>query len=242
MTLAINQLSKSFGSQCILQQAQLAPVSGSLITLIGPSGAGKSTLIRMIAGLDEQFCGQICINNVQLPMVDTATSQQYRRQNAVVFQYHNLLPHLNVLDNIIFPLKHIVGMPRSQSIDKAMHLLERFQLTTHSKKYPHQLSGGQSQRIALCRAMVVEPRILFLDEPTASLDPEMTYEVLQMISELQKDHTDIMMVTHNIRFALKSSSHFLFVAQQKITYHSHDDIQSPPPGSTLHHFLEYALL
>ncbi|MGL4524921.1 MAG: amino acid ABC transporter ATP-binding protein [Spirochaetia bacterium] len=242
MKIEIQQLSKNFGSQVVLDQVQLTSPQTNLLTMIGPSGAGKSTLLRILSGLDADISGQVIINDQNLAYGDMELLRKYRQKNAIVFQQHNLLPHLNVLENIIFPLRHILRIAPKDAQPKAMALLDRFKLIDHVKKLPHQLSGGQSQRIAIARGLIVEPEILFLDEPTAALDPEMAYEVLQMISEVQKQGSDIILVTHNIRFALQCSADFFFVDHNHVNYYNAQDVMQPPSKSSLASFLRYAML
>ncbi len=242
MKIQLQGLCKRFGDNTILDHVDLEEVEGSLISVIGPSGAGKSTLLRILSGLDNQVSGRAIINGQDVQFDNKHALRQYRRGNAVVFQQHNLLPHLNVLNNITFPLRHIGHIKTPKAEKMAMELLERFKLKEHSKKYPHQLSGGQSQRIAIARALVVQPHILFLDEPTAALDPEMTYEVLQMVAEIQQTGTHILLVTHNIRFALQCGANFLFVDDASVRYYAGEDIKNPASGSRMAHFLQYAML
>ncbi len=242
MKVQLNNLCKQFGANIVLDHVNLSEVEGSLISMIGPSGAGKSTLLRILSGLDNQVSGRAIVNDKEILFDDKHALRQYRRENAVVFQQHNLLPHLNVLNNITFPLRHIARMNAKKAEAMAMELLERFKLTEHSRKYPHQLSGGQSQRIAIARGLVVQPHILFLDEPTAALDPEMTYEVLQMVAEIQQTGTHILLVTHNIRFALQCGANFLFVDDGAVNYYAAEDIKQPASDSRMAHFLQYAML
>lgn len=147
-----------------------------------------------------------------------------------------------MLDNITFPLRHVAKIPVKKAKVLALDLLERFKLTEHSQKYPHQLSGGQSQRIAIARGLVVQSQILFLDEPTAALDPEMTYEVLQMIAQVQKAGTHILLVTHNLRFAMQCAADFLFVDSGQVQYFPDRLLKQPQPDSRIAEFLQYDML
>lgn len=242
MTIQLEELTKKFGENTVLANVQLPQIEGKLISMIGPSGAGKSTLLRILSGLDSDVSGNAIVNGQRVEFKNKSLLRDYRRKNAIVFQHHNLLPHLDVINNIIFPLRHISKIPAKESIPMAMELLERFKLTEHTKKYPNQLSGGQSQRIAIARGLVVQPHILFLDEPTSSLDPEMTYEVLQMIAQIQEAGTHIILVTHNIRFALQCGAHFLFVDNGAVQYYTDSEIKNAEQESRIQKFLQYAML
>ncbi len=232
MKLKFQALEKKIGDTLIFQVRELE-AQGELFTLLGSSGAGKSTLIRMLAGLDSQYTGEICLDDQAIPTRSKEVIE-YRKKNAIVFQNHNLLSHLNVLSNIIFPLVHVHQVKKSEAIEKAMELLTRFQLQEHAHKQIFEISKGQSQRIALCRALVFSPHYLFLDEPTASLDPEMTYEVLKMIRELKDEQTNIILVTHNIEFAFKINPSILFFSDRTIRSFSVNEFKTSEDLSVSH--------
>ena len=139
-----------------------------------------------------------------------------RRRVATVFQAYNLFPHLTALDNLTLPLVHVHGLSPAAARERVAEPLERFKLADHAHKRPSQLSGGQKQRIAILRALVVQPERLFLDEPTSALDPEMTAEVLEMISELKGLGTRFVLITHEMGFARRVADEVAFVGGGKV--------------------------
>ncbi|MFA7566977.1 MAG: ATP-binding cassette domain-containing protein, partial [Alkalispirochaeta sp.] len=142
--------------------------------------------------------------------------REYRKKLGMVFQAYNLFPHLTALENITLPLEKIHGVPADQARERAMVLLQRFQLEPHIEKKPAQLSGGQQQRIALSRAIAIEPEFLILDEPTSALDPQFTAEVLEMIEDLRREDTHLILVTHEMGFARHVSDYVLFIDDGRI--------------------------
>jgi polar amino acid transport system ATP-binding protein len=218
MQLTIDNLTQQFGSVRVLDQLALSTGSIGSLVLVGPSGGGKSTLLRILAGLDVPTAGSVQFDGMPLPH-DDAGLLAYRRTVATVFQSYNLFPHLSARDNLILPLVHVHGLSREDAAARIAEPLERFQLAEHADKRPAQLSGGQNQRIAILRALVVRPRRLFLDEPTSALDPEMTAEVLDMIEELKHSGTDFVLVTHAMHFARRVADEIAFIGDGGVLAH-----------------------
>jgi polar amino acid transport system ATP-binding protein len=211
MHLEIDGLTKSFGPHAVLRGIDLALAGERALVLIGPSGGGKSTLLRILAGLETAEAGSARLDGTPID-----TSLAYRRSVGVVFQAFNLFPHLSALENIVLPLEKAHGLPRAEARDRARAALARFRLEAHADKKPAQLSGGQKQRVAIARAVAIQPRLLLFDEPTSALDPEMTAEVLDMISELKSDGRDFVLVTHQMGFARAVGDVVAFVADGAI--------------------------
>jgi len=210
MQIEIRELNKWFGDHHVLKDISLSIENSHSLVIVGPSGGGKTTLLRLIAGLEPFDSGHMEING---HVLDTEEEhlRQYRKHVGMVFQAYNLFPHLTALDNITLPLEKVHGMDHSEAVERAMSLLERFQLAPHVQKKPAQLSGGQQQRIALSRAIAIGPEFLILDEPTSALDPEFTAEVLDMIEELREEDTHLVLVTHEMGFARHVSDYVLFI-------------------------------
>jgi polar amino acid transport system ATP-binding protein len=240
MNLSIRDLTKSLGSQCVLDSLNLEPLQTPALVLLGPSGGGKSTLLRLLAGLEIPDRGSIQINGAPIP-----TSEQdllhYRRSLGVVFQSFNLFPHLHALRNISLPLELVHGFSPAQAQEQAMRLLQRFHLEKHAHKQPFELSGGQRQRIALARAIATRPQLLLLDEPTSALDPEMTFEVLEMITELRAENRDLILVTHELGFAKRVAAHIAILAAGKIVEIGTPDQIFDSPHPFTRNFLAKAL-
>jgi polar amino acid transport system ATP-binding protein len=202
---------KSFGAQAVLRDVSLEVEFDHTLALVGPSGGGKSTLLRLIAGLEAADAGQIFLNGVALP-ADGEGLRRHRARTGIVFQAFNLFPHLDALENVVLPLVHVHGVPRKEALGRAEAVLRRFRLGDHSHKQPAQLSGGQRQRVAIARALATDPEFLLLDEPTSALDPEMTSEVLDVISELRDSGKPLVLVTHEMGFARQSADLVAFIA------------------------------
>ena len=222
MKLEITELTQRFGSVCVLDRLQLVTGTIQALVLVGPSGGGKSTLLRILAGLDLPVSGRVAFDGRPLPR-DEKSLRAYRCTVGTVFQSYNLFPHLSALDNLLLPLVHVHGLSMAEARARVLEPLERFQLLEHAHKRPAQLSGGQKQRIAIVRAMAVMPERLFLDEPTSSLDPEMTAEVLEMIGELKSLGTQFVLVTHEMGFAKRVADEVAFVGNGGVLAHGTAD-------------------
>jgi polar amino acid transport system ATP-binding protein len=215
MKLNVQGVSKSFGTHRALRSVTLDIPDGQNLVLIGPSGGGKSTLLRLLAGLEVPDHGWIAFDDQKI-QYDEESLIRYRKSIGVVFQSWNLFPHLTALENIVLPLVQVHGLSPKEAHERALALLKRFDLARHANKKPFGLSGGQSQRVALIRAVAAQPKILMLDEPTSALDPLMTAEVLELIEELKKDLRDLVLVTHHLQFARRIADHVVFLADGKI--------------------------
>lgn len=175
--------------------------SGELISIIGPSGSGKSTLMHILGCLDIPSSGSMRLDGVD---VQNATQRQLARirgeKIGFVFQSFNLLPKLSVLKNVELPLIYR-GLTAKERRLRALHALERVQLSDRSKHRPSQLSGGQQQRVAIARALVNDPRIIFADEPTGNLDSHTGEAILNLFMELYQEGRTIALVTHDPEIA-----------------------------------------
>ena len=219
MTVAINcaGVSKRFGAHTVLDGVHLRVNDGEVTCLIGPSGSGKSTLLRCLAFLEEHDGGLIEIAGAplgfdaarrRLPARDIA---RVRRAVGMVFQQFNLWPHRTALGNVAEGLRVVQRLPRREAEDRAMHHLARVGLAERAHHYPSALSGGQQQRVAIARALALQPRIVLIDEPTSSLDPELTGEVLEVLRGLAADGVTMVIVTHEIGFAAQVAGHVAFL-------------------------------
>lgn len=213
--LAIEALDLSFDDHQVLDGVNLTVYPHQVITLIGPSGSGKSTLLRCINLLETPSSGRILVDGVDVtaPGVDL---NQIRRRMGMVFQSWNLFGHLNVIDNVTLGARKAHGMAREDAESKAMVLLERVGLAHKAKAWPDRISGGQAQRVAICRALITEPELLLLDEVTSALDPELVGEVLGVIRELAQDGMTMVLATHEMGFARDVSDQVAFLHQGKV--------------------------
>ena len=196
-TVQLNNLNKKYSDVEALKQFTLEIQSGELFTLLGPSGCGKTTLLRTIAGFNRQDSGTIKIDGIAIDSLPA-----YRRDIGMVFQDYAIFPHMSVGDNIAFGLKNR-EVSRQEMKSRVADALETVQLSGLEKRMPNELSGGQQQRVGLARAMVIQPKILLMDEPLSNLDAKLRIELREDIRQIQKDlGTTTIYVTHDQEEAL----------------------------------------
>ena len=180
-----------------------------VLVVCGPSGSGKSTFIRAV----NRLAGSLSAGQILLGGQDIAAMprRQLYRRIGMVFQRFNLFQHLSVLDNIALPQRRVLGRSRKDAAARAMELLTRVGLESKAGRYPAQLSGRQQQRVAICRALAMDPELLLFDEPTSALDPETVGEVLQVMRELAASGMTMIVVTHEMGFARELATEVAFL-------------------------------
>ncbi len=212
-------LRKSFGSHEVLKGIDLSVRRGEIVAMIGPSGSGKSTLLRCVNQLEAHTAGTVTVAGVTIGP-DSASHerelQKLRRNVGMVFQSFNLFPHLNVLRNISIAQQRVLGRSRAEADERSMQLLTRVGLAEKAAQYPARCSGGQQQRIAIARALALDPQIMLFDEPTSALDPELGLEVLAVMRELAEGGMTMIVVTHEMHFAEDVSNRVLIMADGEI--------------------------
>ena len=221
----VHNVSKYFGSNKVLDNVSLRVPAGSVTVILGPSGSGKSTLLRTINHLERVDSGFIDVDgeligyrreqNTLYELKEKDILKQ-RAEIAMVFQNFNLFPHLTVLENIIEAPTQVKHTPYKIAVQEALDLLERVGLKDKAGVYPRQLSGGQQQRVAIARALALRPKVLLFDEPTSALDPELVGEVLDVIKELARSGSTLIVVTHEIGFARDVADTIVFMEHGKI--------------------------
>ena len=217
--LSVKNLEKKFGDLTVLKNISFNINDGEIISIIGSSGSGKSTLLRCMNQLETITSGTITIDGKTL--VETKNGapvyaakdilKEILMETGFVFQNFNLFPHYSVLRNVMEAPVCVAGVPKKQAEEKAMELLKKLGLDTKADAYPCELSGGQSQRVSIARALALEPKILFFDEPTSALDPELTGEVLKVIKSLTDLNITMVIVTHEMAFAKEISDRIIFM-------------------------------
>ena len=210
--LEIKDLKKSFGDTPVLQGLSLKVQKGEVLVILGPSGCGKSTLLRCINGLESIQAGDILLDGQSI----TKNQKDFhlvRQKIGMVFQSYELFPHLDVLQNLILGPTKAQGRPKEEVIKEAEGLLERVGLLEKKHSYARQLSGGQKQRVAIIRSLLMHPEIILFDEVTASLDPEMVREVLELINDLAQEGRTMILVTHELQFAQAIADRIIFLDQ-----------------------------
>ena len=206
--LEIKDLKKGFDGNGVLDGISLSVREGEVIVVVGPSGCGKSTLLRCVNGLEQPDGGEILLDGRPISGMDMV---QVRRQIGMVFQSYDLFPHMDVLGNLTLGPVKALKRDRAAVEAEALQALGRVGLADKLHALPRQLSGGQKQRVALVRAMLMQPRLLLLDEITAALDPEMVREVLNVVLDLARGGRTMLIVTHEMRFAAAVADRVLFL-------------------------------
>ncbi|MPV56130.1 ABC transporter ATP-binding protein [Burkholderia sp. HI2761] len=233
--VAVHGVSKQFGMQRVLDNVSLVAPRGSVTVIVGPSGSGKSTLLRTINHLERVDDGFIDIDGELVGyrrdgdvLHELSERDVLKRRTAVgmVFQNFNLFPHLTVLENLVEAPVAAAGLTRDAAEHAARTLLARVGLADKADAYPRQLSGGQQQRVAIARALALRPKVLLFDEPTSALDPELVNEVLDVIKELARSGTTLVIVTHEIGFAREVADNVLFMERGRI-------VEAGPPAVVL---------
>ncbi len=210
--LDIQDLHKSFGDNHVLKGISTTINQGEVVVVIGPSGSGKSTFLRCLNLLEVPTKGTIIFEGTDItdPKNDIYTM---RKKMGMVFQNFNLFPNLSVLDNITLSPTKVKKMAKKQAETLAKQLLQDVGLPDKADAFPQSLSGGQMQRIAIARALAMEPDVMLFDEPTSALDPEMVGEVLGVMQRLAQQGMTMVIVTHEMGFAKEVADRVLFMDQ-----------------------------
>ncbi|MGL9910710.1 amino acid ABC transporter ATP-binding protein [Enterococcus sp. DIV0213h] len=212
MMLDIQDLHKTFGSNQVLKGITTTIDQGEVVVVIGPSGSGKSTFLRCLNLLEVPTSGKIFFEGTDItdPKNDL---YKMREKMGMVFQNFNLFPNMTVLENITLSPTKVKKVAKSAADQLAKQLLNDVGLPDKAKAYPQSLSGGQMQRIAIARALSMEPDVMLFDEPTSALDPEMVGEVLSVMQRLAQQGMTMVIVTHEMGFAKEVADRILFMDQ-----------------------------
>jgi polar amino acid transport system ATP-binding protein len=198
--LVLEDVHKSFGKLEVLRGIDLVLAEHEVVCLIGASGSGKSTLLRCVNLLEPIDAGRIVVGGQEITTRGVDVNR-VRRGIGIVFQSFNLFPHMTVRENVTLAPRKARGLSRREADEVATRLLDRFGLADKRDEYPDRLSGGPQQRVAIVRALAMEPRLLLLDEITSALDPELVAEVLDVIRELAAGGMTMLIATHEMGFA-----------------------------------------
>ncbi|AHH94746.1 amino acid ABC transporter ATP-binding protein [Kutzneria viridogrisea] len=231
----ITGVHKRFGANEVLRGITLRVAAGEVAVVLGPSGSGKSTLLRSINHLEKLDRGTVSIDGELIgyrqrggKLHELTEREVLRQRGAIgfVFQNFNLFPHLTVLANLTEAPLAARTRNRAQAEAKARALLERVGLADKESAYPRQLSGGQQQRVAIARALALDPKVVLFDEPTSALDPELVGEVLDVMKDLARGGTTMIVVTHEIGFAREVADTVVFLDEGRV-------VEQGPPAQVI---------
>ena len=215
--LEVKNLRAAYGAREILKGVSFSLNADDFFAIIGPSGAGKSTLIRCVNRLVEPSGGEICFNGRDIVKVPVQELREVRRNIGMIFQEFNLIERLSVIDNVLTGRLGYTGTLRSlfraytkADIEQALKLLDRVGLSEHIDKRADRLSGGQRQRVGIARALIQNPKLLLVDEPTSSLDPKIAREVMGLIREMAREfHIPVLCNIHDVDLACDFCTHVI---------------------------------
>ncbi len=230
--IIIENLCKSFEDGDVLRNISFTIREGDLASIIGPSGCGKSTFLRCINCLELMDSGSVTVAGVtvsrkpgEVPSDEMLQKvHELHTEVGMVFQSYNLFPNKNLLQNIMLAPMVVKGMKKDEAHELGMKMLEKVGLKGFAQKYPSTLSGGQSQRAAIARALAMNPRVMLYDEPTSALDPELVGEVLQVMKDLDAEGMTQIIVTHEMKFAKDASDYIIFMDKGEIVEYEDGDI------------------
>ncbi|ADQ13985.1 amino acid ABC transporter ATP-binding protein [Halanaerobium hydrogeniformans] len=207
--LKIEDLHHSFGDEEVLKGISLALDKGETKVIVGPSGTGKSTILNNIIRLVPPVSGKIYLEDVEI--TSTKKINQIRQQIGFVFQDFGLFNHLTAKGNVMIGLTKVKKMDKKEAEKIAIEELDRVGIGNYANSYPSQLSGGQKQRVGIARALAMKPKLILFDEPTSSLDPELTGEVLTVMKNLAQEGMTMLIVTHEMGFARTVADELIFM-------------------------------
>ncbi len=217
MLLKLENINKKFGKKEVLKNISFEIHDKEIVAIVGPSGSGKSTLLRCINMIDPPTSGIIKYDKYNI-MKKNIDINKYRMNVGMVFQQFNLFSHLTVIENItLVPIK-LGLLTKEKAYKKGEKLLNDIGLLNKENEKPINLSGGEQQRVAIVRALMMEPKLLLFDEPTSSLDPQMTREVLELIKKIATTGMNMMIVSHELNFVKEVATRILFIKEGKIIF------------------------
>jgi cystine transport system ATP-binding protein len=214
--IELSHIEKRFGDNVVLKDVSVRFAEGSVTALVGPSGGGKSTLLRCINLLELPTSGRVQIGSEAIDFrpgakVGWQAVQKLRRQTGMVFQSFQLFPHRTAIENVSEGLTTVLKWPRDKARARALELLAKVGLEHKADAWPATLSGGQQQRVAIARALAPSPRVLLCDEPTSALDPELSGEVVEVLAQLAREGTTMVIASHDLRLASTIADEAIFL-------------------------------
>lgn len=240
--IKVTDLHKSFGELAVLKGIDFQADTGEVIVIIGPSGMGKSTFLRCINYIERPEKGIIEIDNAKVDAEKCTEKEikQLRLKTSMVFQNYNIFKNKTVIENVMLPMTSVQKIEKEIAKEKALQYLDQVGLLDKVNEYPSRLSGGQQQRVGIARAMAVNPKLILLDEPTSSLDPELVLGILDILRNLANEHKRTMIiVTHEMSFAKEIADRIIFMDDGRIIEEgTPEKIFSNPQNERTKRFLE----
>ena len=240
--IKVTDLHKSFGELAVLKGIDFQADAGEVIVIIGPSGMGKSTFLRCINYIERPEKGIIEIDNVKVDAEKCTEKEmkQLRLKTSMVFQNYNIFKNKTVIENVMLPMTSVQKIEKEIAKEKALQYLDQVGLLDKVNEYPSRLSGGQQQRVGIARAMAVNPKLILLDEPTSSLDPELVLGILDILRNLANEHKRTMIiVTHEMSSAKEIADRIIFMDDGRIIEEgTPEKIFSNPQNERTKRFLE----
>ncbi len=216
LLLEVEGLRKSFGDHVVLAGVGLAVRRGSVCTVLGPSGAGKSVFLKCLGGVEQPDAGTIRFDG---RLLNAAARADFQRRSSFLFQSNALFDSLTALENVALPLEQTTGLPDHEIRERSLEALRQLEIENFRDRYPSQLSGGMQKRLALARAIVTRPELVFFDEPTAGLDPLRRNAVFAMIAKYQRQFGfTALVVTHDVVEALIASDRVALLDRGRICF------------------------
>jgi len=238
----LSNVHKWFGDNHVLKGVDLTVQKGEIVAIIGQSGSGKSTALRCMDHLEIINEGEISVcGHTFGAETQRKDLKQLRQDVGIVFQSYNLFPHLTVEQNITLAPRSVRKLSKAKAKEIAQQVLQEVGLADKINFYPEQLSGGQQQRVAIARSLAMGPQLMLFDEVTSALDPQLTGEVLRVIEKLAAEGMTMVLVTHEMGFAMKVAHRIIFMHQGKIHEQGGADILRNPTTPELRQFVSNGL-
>lgn len=210
--LEVKHISKAYKDNVILEDINFTIKKGEVISIVGNSGCGKSTILKCLNRIENISSGEIILNGKDISEYKV---EELRQKIGLVFQDYNLFEHLTIIDNLTIGLIKLKGYSKESATNEALKLLSKLKLLDKVNNYPDELSGGEKQRIAIARTLLMKPDIILLDEPTSALDKSMKKEVLKLIGNLVKEDLTLIIVSHEDDFVKKVSDKIITIKNKK---------------------------
>jgi phospholipid/cholesterol/gamma-HCH transport system ATP-binding protein len=224
--IEVKNVEKSFGDKKVLQDVSFKMEAGQTNLIIGTSGSGKTVMMKCMIGLFQPDSGQVLYEGQDIIQMDEKDKKEVRQQIGMLFQGSALFDSKTVMDNVMFPLDMFTNRTYREKLKRVQEVLDRVNLKDSNKKFPSEISGGMKKRVALARALVLNPKYLFCDEPNSGLDPQTSMVIDQLISELTKEYNITTVInTHDMNTVMERGDHIVYMHQGKKQWEgSKDDI------------------